>query len=173
MKRVKFGIQGVSPLLMHRFPEEGEDGGKDKTKKEQARNSMYEQKGKPYIPGSNLWRSFVSAANYSKGKGRATLSRPAAAGLLIRDEHLWLDTPWVVDSRPVVNPPTGGRIIRHRAKFEEWKVEGMLEYDEALLTGQEVRKIVDDAGARVGVLDFRPECKGPFGRFMVVKWEAA
>lgn len=33
-------------------------------------------------------------------------------------------------------------------------------------------RIVDDCGTRVGLLDFRPERKGPFGRFVVTKWES-
>jgi hypothetical protein len=33
-----------------------------------------------------------------------------------------------------------------------------------------VRRIIDDAGSRVGLLDFRPERKGPFGRFVVTSW---
>jgi len=32
--------------------------------------------------------------------------------------------------------------------------------------------VVDDAGVRVGLLDFRPERKGSFGRFMVVEWKS-
>jgi hypothetical protein len=35
-----------------------------------------------------------------------------------------------------------------------------------------VRVIVNDAGSRVGLLDFRPEKKGPFGRFSVIKWDS-
>ena len=34
-----------------------------------------------------------------------------------------------------------------------------------------LKAIVDDAGDRVGLLDFRPERKGPFGRFMVTAWK--
>jgi len=34
-----------------------------------------------------------------------------------------------------------------------------------------LRHIVDDAGSRVGLLDFRPERKGPFGRFIVIEWK--
>jgi len=30
---------------------------------------------------------------------------------------------------------------------------------------------VDDTGQRVGLLDFRPEKKGPFGRFVVTRWD--
>ena len=32
------------------------------------------------------------------------------------------------------------------------------------------RQIVDDAGKRIGIGDFRPATKGPFGRFAVTVW---
>ena len=34
-----------------------------------------------------------------------------------------------------------------------------------------VKKIVEDMGKRVGLLEFRPACKGPFGRCKIVKWK--
>jgi hypothetical protein len=33
------------------------------------------------------------------------------------------------------------------------------------------RRLVDDAGRKVGLGDFRPWRRGPFGRFTVVRWE--
>ncbi len=36
-----------------------------------------------------------------------------------------------------------------------------------------VRALVDDAGKKVGLGDYRPERKGPFGKFVVTKWEEA
>lgn len=33
-----------------------------------------------------------------------------------------------------------------------------------------VRSIVDDAGKKIGLGDFRPARKGPFGRFVVKEW---
>jgi hypothetical protein len=34
-----------------------------------------------------------------------------------------------------------------------------------------VREIVDAAGKRIGLGDFRPSCKGPFGKFVVTQWK--
>lgn len=39
------------------------------------------------------------------------------------------------------------------------------------MTEKQVREIVDTAGRRIGLLDYRPETKGPFGRFMVTAWK--
>jgi hypothetical protein len=145
-----------------------------KPPEEQAKIALYEIDGKPYLPGVNLQRSLVSAATFSKGKGRGSLQKPVAAGLFIDEEILPLNgktSAWVIDSRPVVVPATKGRIVRHRPKFEKWETHFTITYDETLLTGHQVREVVDNAGSRVGVLDFRPEKKGPFGRFMVTAWE--
>jgi hypothetical protein len=33
------------------------------------------------------------------------------------------------------------------------------------------REVVDAAGKRIGLGDFRPDCKGPYGRFSVTRWQ--
>jgi hypothetical protein len=33
-----------------------------------------------------------------------------------------------------------------------------------------LREIIDAAGKRIGLGDFRPACKGPFGKFVVTEW---
>ena len=48
-----------------------------------------------------------------------------------------------------------------------------MEWDEELLNEQQVRKIVDDMGKLVGLLEFSPRCKGPYGRSKVVVWKMA
>lgn len=94
--------------------------------------------------------------------------------MFISPEYLVLKPQeYVIDSRPVVVPATRGRVMRYRPKFDEgWEIDFALDYDEVLLSEEQVRTIVDDCGARVGLLDFRPARKGPFGRFMVTKWES-
>ncbi len=164
-------IEGVSPLLMHSFPLVAIQALEKKLPQEQAELAAYKNDGKYYLPGTALQRCFVSAASYSKGKGRGSLVRQAAACLLISPEVLILPVQeYVVDSRPVVVPATKGRVLRHRPRFDSWSVSFDLEYDPDLMTIEQVRRIVDDGGSRVGVLDFRPERKGPFGRFIVTHW---
>ena len=174
MKKITCKIRGISPLLMHRFPLDEQDGMSKKPPQEQAENAAYRdpQTGELYIPGVNIQRALVSAASFSKGKGRASLVKIAAACLLVNGEYLSLGRKdYAVDTRPVVIPATGGRILRHRPRLDSWACEFELEYDEELLSEVQVRSIVDDCGSRVGLLDFRPACKGPYGRFMVTEWE--
>ena len=173
-KTIKVKISGTSPLLMHSFPLEPIEAIEKKPKEEQAELAAYRNPdGKLHVPGLNVQRALIAGAVYSKGKGRASLQRPAAACLDISPEYILLDNDhWdEIDSRRVVVPATRGAVIRHRPRFNKWDLTFELEYDDTLLTEAQVRRIVDDTGKRVGLLDFRPEKKGPFGRFVVTHWE--
>jgi hypothetical protein len=175
LKSIRAAVTGVTPLLMHRFPLEPIEAIEKKSPEEQAEIAAYrdpETKGL-YVPGVAVQRALISAATYSKGKGRGSLQRSAAACLLVLPERipLGVDT-YVVDSRPVVVPATKGRVIRHRPRLDTWSLTFSIEFDDALMTDTQVRRIVDDMGSRVGLLDFRPEKKGPFGRSIVTHWAA-
>ena len=176
-KSITCKIKGTSALLMHAFPMvEPPDGWQKWSPEEQARIAEYRDPDTNdlYIPGVNIQRSLVAAATYSKGKGRSTLQKPVAACVLITPERcsLGIQDGYKVDSRPVVMPVTRGRIMRHRPRFEQWSCTFSIEYDPALISETELRQVVNDAGLRTGLLDFRPEKKGPFGRFMVIEWKS-
>jgi len=179
MKTLEITIKGLAPgLLMHKYPLEPIEALEKKTKEEQAELAAYripgKEKGELYIPGTAIQRALVGGAAYSKGKGRASLQKQVAACVMVSPEYVGLGkTTFDIDSRPVVVPATRGRVIRHRPLIPEWAATFTLEYDETLLTGDQVRRIVDDTGQRVGLLEFRPERKGPFGRFVVIKWPKA
>lgn len=170
---VSVTMTGSSPLLMHRYPLEPVEAIEKKTPAEQAEIAAYRDPdtGNLYIPGVAVQRALVGAATYSKGKGRASLQKPVAACVLVSPERIDLGTKdYQIDSRAVVMPATRGRIVRHRPRLDSWEITFEIECDETLLTEKQLRKIVDDAGSRVGFLDFRPEKKGPYGRSVVTNW---
>jgi hypothetical protein len=161
--------------MMKKYPEVPIEGFEKKPPMEQAELSSYRIPGTKElcIPGTAIQRALVNAAAYSKGKGRASLQKVTAACVLVLNEYVGLGTTkFVLDSRPVVVPATKGRIMRHRPKIEKWRGTFGLEWDETLLKEDEVKRIVEDMGKRVGLLEFRPACKGPYGRSKLVKWEA-
>lgn len=174
MKTITVKIEGISPLLMHAFPLVPIEAMEKRTAEEQAELAAYRDGNRElFIPAVNLQRTLVSAAVYSKGKGRASLQKSAAACILVSPERLYLGTQkYAIDARPVVVPATKGRVIRYRPRLDKWAVSFEISYDGLLLKETEIRKICDDAGSRVGLLDFRPERKGPFGRFMVTEWKS-
>lgn len=173
-KTITVTIRGLSPLLMHRFPLQAVEALQKLPPDKQAEEAAYRTgDGGLMIPGVNIQRALVSAAAFSKGKGRASLQKQVAAGLFILEAECSLGTKtYAIDSRPVVIAATKGRIVRHRPRIDTWATKFTIDYDPVLLSEKEVRTIVDDAGTRVGLLDFRPERKGPFGRFMVTEWKS-
>jgi len=172
MPSVKVTIKGVTPLMMHRYPMETITALEKKPPEEQASIAAHKKaSGELFIPGVAIQRALVNAAVFSKGKGRASLQKTAAACMMVTPEEAGLGTDqYIVDSRPVVMPSTKGRVVRHRPKLEKWKCAFEIEWDEELLNEEQVRKIVEDMGKRVGLLEFSPRCKGPYGRSEVVGW---
>lgn len=173
-KLVEVRIKGNSPLLMHAFPLVPLESMEKRSPEEQAENAAYRDPDTNmlYIPGVNIQRALVAAATFSKGKGRASLQKPVAACVLITPERCSLKVAdYIIDARPVVIPATKGRVLRFRPRLDNWETGFIVEYDDNLLTEAELRRVIDDAGQRVGLLDFRPSKNGPFGRFMVIEWK--
>ena len=177
-KKIAITIKGLSALIMHQFPLVAIENPplEKRSVAEQAELAAYRDPvtGRLYVPGIAVQRAMISSAAYSKGKGRASLQKQAAACLLVNPERIDTgQTNYAVDARPVVIPATKGRVMRYRPRLDAWAITFELEYDPSLLDEKQVRAIVDDAGSRVGLLDFRPERKGPYGRFMVTSWQAS
>lgn len=174
MERVSVVIEGISPLLMHAYPLVSLEALEKRSPQEQAELAAYRDPdtGELYLPGVAVQRALIAGAGFSKGKGRASLAKVAAACLMVEPERIGLGVrEYAIDARPVVVPATRGRVVRYRPRLDHWRAQFDILYDPLLLTPLQVRRIVDDTGSRVGLLDFRPERKGPFGRFQVVHWQ--
>lgn len=172
-------IKGITPLLVNRFHEEAQDTAtsgvhtrKERpTPDEDAAMRLYPKNGTgETIPAENLRQSVIAASSRTK-IGRRSATTDTAAAIYIFPEMLPLSGEWHTDSRAVVIPATRGRILRHRPMFNEWSVSFDLQIDVDLIDAQTIKKILEDAGAFVGLGDFRPARKGPYGRFQVTSWE--
>ena len=181
MGHVWVTITGKQPgLLMHRFPMVPPPIPLEKMEPEdQAEFAAYRMPPGDdtcdlYLPGLAVQRGLIGSATYSKGKGRASLQKQVSAGLFVTPLYIPFITPadgkYQVDGRPVTIPATKGRVMRFRPWLESWSATFELEWDASLLKPDQVREVVDNLGQLVGLLDFRPEKKGPFGRFTVDYW---
>lgn len=174
LRKIDITARGKTALLMHSYPMVAIEAIEKKAPEEQAELAAYRNPDTDelFIPGINIQRALVAGATYSKGKGRASLQKQAAACLMVTPERVGLGVKtYEIDARPVVIPATKGRVIRYRPRFDSWQIKFALEYEDTLLKESEVRRIVDDTFERVGLLEFRPEKKGPFGRAMVTAWK--
>lgn len=182
-------IEGRTPLLMNAFVDETDINGansghssairtKEKgTPRAQAEKKAYwdNETGDLYMPGPNILASLIEAGKFHKvGKTKVTTAKSTlvTAGIMINEVACSFGTKdFEVDSRRVVNPSTGGAMICHRPRLDEWKLSFTLDVDEEMFSADFVRTLVDDAGKKIGLGDFRPARKGPFGRFHVIEWK--
>jgi hypothetical protein len=188
VKDIKITIQGVTPLMCNRFTDEAaakatngstiiNGAGNRGTPREQAESRLYiGQDGvTTVIPQPNLLRCVVEGGRFHKaGKKQITTKKESmlysCVDIVETEFPIVHNDPWHPDSRPVVIPSTGGRILCHRPMFNDWSLEFTLSVDDQFINLNLMRQIVDDAGRRVGLGDFRPDRKGPFGKFVVTSW---
>lgn len=190
-KQIAITVEGTSPLLCNRFHEEAQQkveggtalsvNGDRGTPREQAEPKLYtDSAGAPAFPGPNVFSCVIEAGKYHKvGKKQVTTGRSSLvpAGISVVEIEIPLldadgaPATWEVDSRPIVNPATKGRRLAHRPRFDRWRLSFTLEVDASMFDPKFVRTLVDDAGTRIGLGDFRPDRKGPFGKFKVVRWD--
>ena len=187
MKTYEITIEGVTPLLMHAFTDAAQIAATEGTRnsavggteepREQAESCLYtDNDGNPIIPQPNLLRCIMDAGKFFKnGRSKVTTQKssliPACVDIAELAIPLVSENGWKVDTRPVRIPATGGRILRHRPCFDDWRLTFTLELDTEIISPKLLREIVDAAGKRIGLGDFRPDTKGPFGKFKVVHWE--
>lgn len=184
--RIEIEITGKTPLLCHRFTDEAQMAAtagarpaianNRKTPREEAETGLYkDEDGRIGIPAPNILRCLVDAGKFIKiGRGKMTTQKTSLIPAAVELEGVFIllssKQGWKVDTRPVRIPTTGGRILRHRACFDDWRLAFMVKLDESIITQSVFRDVVDIAGSHIGLGDFRPDCKGPFGRFVVGVW---
>jgi len=106
--------------------------------------------------------------------GKFYLSSLLAGSIRVEPEEILLGhCNYKVDERPVVI--RGSRVLRARAKIPEWTVQFTIIYNKNLPEGtiELLKQILEDAGTRLGLLDYRPQHKGWFGTFTVENYEVA
>jgi hypothetical protein len=187
-KRIKITITGHTPLIMNQFTNAAQitatEGnrvaavGDRGTPAEQAESKIYRNEaGEPCIPQPNIFRCILDAGKFFKaGRSKVTTQKssliPACLDMGASTTFkLESSEGWSVDTRPVRIPATGGRILCHRPIFNDWSLSCEVVLDTEILSAKLLREIVDAAGKRIGLGDFRPDCKGPYGRFVVTRWE--
>jgi hypothetical protein len=192
--QVTITCTGSTPLLMNRLTPETLESIRTKAKKsksasrpetprDEAAPKVYQTKdGAPYLPTENLLACLIAAGQFVRLDGKRQVSTAKStvlpAFLTLDDMYIpLLDAPagkvpaWEVDVRPGRNPNGGEAVCLCRPRFDKWcfTVQASVDLDEVEL--RIVRELFDIAGKRIGLGDFRPQRKGMFGRFQVVRWD--
>ncbi|MGQ9624788.1 MAG: hypothetical protein ACUVT9_05395 [Candidatus Bathycorpusculaceae bacterium] len=177
--KIQVTLKGLTPLLMNKLTHETLHT-KSRRRLDQpnfetqAETSAYidiiDGKRQLYIPNYAVYAMIVNTATQWKTK-RTSLSNLLAGTIHIEPEKIPLGTDkYEVDVRPVVIQRS--RVLKARAKISEWQITFTIIYNKRFLPEgitETLRAIIEDAGMRVGLLDYRPQHKGWFGTFEVVE----
>lgn len=183
MRQLKVKVKGLSPLLMHsdRFAnplDKATKAHKELTSKRKKTDADHEAIAKsewlgslywaagigPYIPGQNLDASLQEAARLQKlgrkFKQAVTVieNEPPLIYKGPRDPE-GLFAAGFLDVRGV--KVSMAKVMRCRPKFNDWACEFTVAYNEDVLNVEDLKKAIHDAGALVGVCDYRPR----YGKF--------
>jgi hypothetical protein len=176
-KKIDVEIKGLTPLLMNRLNPESLKT-KSRMKMENystvtdAANSAYmaeiDGKKQLYIPQEALYSMIINTAKQYKVR-RMSLASLLAGTMHVEPEKVPLGTDkYEVDERAVVIQ--NSRVLKGRAKLSKWAAKFQIVYDSRRLPdGIEAtfKEILEDAGTRMGLLDYRPQHRGWFGTFSV------
>ena len=178
MREIKVSIKGITPLLMHRFPNMGFDEPSKKRTgvpdwKQEAELALYKNSdGTIYEPAEHLEKSIQNAAKSFKiaGKRGATYGKLVGAALEVYPDTIphKIQT-YEIDSRSVV--VQRWRIMRYRPRFDNWELEFTIRLLDDQLPVSVIKEVLDQAGLYVGIGDYRPQRGGKFGKFMVTEFK--
>ncbi|MEM3192225.1 MAG: hypothetical protein QXV17_14790 [Candidatus Micrarchaeaceae archaeon] len=124
------------------------------------------------LPSTAVMHSIVSAASAYDRVAKRSINQLISGTVRIVPYEIPLEKDgkylreYDVHVTPVV--VQRNRIIRMRPWVKEWEAEFYIIRDTSFIPdGKILVDILKDAGRRIGVLDFRPQRKGPFGTFTV------
>lgn len=186
--RIRVECRGISPLLTDPMSDETLEELRtkvsapkrpDRPAQEVAAEKVYRYDGKIGIPSMNLFASLRDAGKYVKFDARKSIS---TSDTTLLPELLTIDdyfmpfpdgTAWVTDKRRGVMK-SGGKEVAVcvvRPRFDKWEFTVNITIDTSHVSEESFRLLFRYAGSRTGLCSFRPTCGGPFGRFVVTKWE--
>ena len=186
--KAKITIRGSRPLLQHKFGpkalplEKGEKTGVAGNDPEEWRKtSMVAANGQLYVPGTYVFGMLRDAAKHTR-KGKGSIQSLVAATLQVQDEQILLNRFMPKDGPTndpteevyihvsgVRNPTTRARNVRYRlATAPGWIAEWTVAWDKTIVSREQMRSVLNDAGLLVGLGDGRSI---GYGRFDVERFE--
>ena len=181
IRKVKIEIEGTSPLIVNKFSAkaqqmiEDKQQGKSKTSKHEIKNpSECFENAKHKSPLG--WDGFPAAGF------KAAMTRGAKAiGLVMKDTQ----TSFFIEAdcsetqlvhvhgkcrmrTDMVRVGNGAADVRYRPEYPKWNVGLTIEYNEGMVSIDQIHQMVQAAGYGCGIGEMRPErTKFNFGRFRI------
>lgn len=186
MKTIEVEIRGNTPLLIHKFAEQAEQGKATRRvmvdsmnpRDEATKNAYIAQDGTYYFNAFSIPATMANAGVNHKMRGsRKTLKFVVPSAVRIDTDTITIlgedgkpADNFEVDGRPVTIPATKGRVMRYRPRFDKWGAKFRLILNDQMLSSEDAHRLLNEAGESMGIGDFRPEKRGPFGTFRVTSF---
>ncbi len=186
--RIKVTIEGLPPGMIQQSKglmaaDEGVKKKPTRTREEEARLHAHwtrcgvgKQKEKDIcaIPWVALYKSICAAAGDFKWKGKKMMSSLVASTISCEQDMIPLECDgYEVYVDWVRIPPRTGAVVKiGRPRFRDWKATFILVVDpESYKDVKDLNAIIVDAGKLIGIGAWRPQLKGPYGRFAVTAFD--
>jgi len=177
--KINVEIEGVSPLLMHNIANADlEKTAKRKIKnydpKEQCEKAGYwmnngNGKRELCVPARCIYAMLLNSAKPFR-MGKSSVASLIAGAIRVEPINVSLGTDkYEIDIQSVVIQKN--RILRARPRLDAWKLNFDIIYHKEYVEPTVLKKIVNEGGFKVGLLDYRPQKRGPYGTFQVTKFE--
>ncbi len=182
LKETTIRINGITPLITHKWPEKAKKQIRDKKAGKKTRDrepcdptaeyesSMHRLSDGSYgFPAHGFKAAMVNAAHKDLGIEK-TLVRKSVFIHADDADLVRIDTPGPKMREDTVRVGMGSADLRYRAMFEQWGVNLRITWDADLLTIDALVNLLNRAGFGVGIGEWRPGSQGggDFGRFEVV-----
>jgi hypothetical protein len=179
---VKLRLEGVSPLMLHKFSEksrkqmEETQQAESKTKKKRApKDYKAEYLGAKYIstakwegiPALSIRAAMIRACSNVDGlpmtvaKG-AFFIKPDGFDVTDGTPLVRIHGKSVHDTRPV-RLESGVTDLRNRPRYDSWACEIAVEFDADLVSANDVANLLARAGTQIGIGELRPFGRKSFG----------
>jgi len=169
---IEVKIEGVAPLLMHRFNAEAKERIKSRTRKgstnhkvdpqAMAESHAYrdEKTGELYIPARMVHAAMKNAVSTDLkiGRSKAETVKIVQGGVVIEPSKILLGTKeYAIDESTVPNQFLGGaRTVIYRPRIDEWRAGFTVWYDTKRLNPDFIRALLEEAGLYSGLGAHRP-----------------
>jgi len=200
MERIRITLKGLPPgqfqnkmgmdellALRDKTTKKSKTAARPTLEEEAAKHIHYNGDGKPCVPKDMLMATLINAGVFIRLDQKRQLSTQKSTllpGLLTLegtswpllvpsegDESKWGYASWRYETRKGKNPNGGEAVCIVRPLFEIWAITFTCLLDTDELAEDTFLKLFTLAGTRIGLADFRPQCKGTFGKFAVIRWD--
>ena len=182
MRTVTATIKGLAPIQFSKYietPRNDKESAQDheaRTWKE--RMHVNSKTGKLFIPGMGFKKAMDAAARFIgdkiKGKRNATWTKHFLSGVLPAGDAQLNVSPEDAEKYALFvpsdgKPGSGSRVLKFFPVVREWATQITFTVIDDEITEDVFKRHLEQAGQLIGVLAFRPEHGGYFGRFEVTK----